>query len=84
MNPTLPNLRKWNTCTYPCIHDGVGIYAGFYQFVDTIIEVKIAIKITRTSEYSRTSKTSSTDKTNSFRHKSSFGATMVAPAQTHR
>jgi hypothetical protein len=53
----------------------LGFTPVFYQFVDTIIEVKIAIKITRTSEYSRTSKTSSSDKTNSFRHKKSFWGT---------
>lgn len=32
----------------------LGFSPTFYQFVDTIIEVKIAIKITRESEYSRT------------------------------
>jgi hypothetical protein len=53
----------------------LGFTPVFYQFVDTIIEVKIAIKITRTSEYSRTSKTTNTDKTNSFRHKRSFWGT---------
>ena len=34
----------------------LGFSPTFYQFVDTIIEVKIAIKITRSSESSRTSK----------------------------
>lgn len=53
----------------------LGFTPVFYQFVDTIIEVKIAIKITRTSEYSRTSKVTNTDKTNSFRHKRSFWGT---------
>lgn len=53
----------------------LGFTPVFYQFVDTIIEVKIAIKITRTSEYSRTSKNTNTDKTNSFRHKRSFWGT---------
>lgn len=43
----------------------LGFTPVFYQFVDTIIEVKIAIKITRTSEYSRTSKTSQTNTSNS-------------------
>lgn len=32
----------------------LGFTPTFYQFVDTIIEVKIAIKMTRTREYSRT------------------------------
>ncbi|HNG59348.1 MAG TPA: hypothetical protein PKZ52_05945 [Cellvibrionaceae bacterium] len=50
----------------------LGFTPVFYQFIDTIIEVKIAIKITRTSESSRTSKTTNTDKTNTFRHKNSF------------
>ena len=36
----------------------LGFTPVFYNFVDTIIEVKIAIKITRTSEYGRTSKDS--------------------------
>jgi hypothetical protein len=31
----------------------LGFTPTFYQFIDTIIEVKIAIKITRTSEYKR-------------------------------
>lgn len=34
----------------------LGFTPTFYQFVDTIIEVKIAIKITRSSEYSRSTK----------------------------
>ncbi len=34
----------------------LGFTPTFYQFVDTIIEVKIAIKITRESEYTRTTK----------------------------
>lgn len=50
----------------------LGFTPVFYQFIDTIIEVKIAIKITRTSEFTRTSKTTNTDKTNSFRRKNSF------------
>jgi len=50
----------------------LGFTPVFYQFIDTIIEVKIAIKITRTSEFTRTSKTTNTDKTNSFKRKNSF------------
>ncbi len=38
----------------------LGFTPTFYQFIDTIIEVKIAIKITRTSEYKRS--TSDTSK----------------------
>ena len=36
----------------------LGYSPNFYQFVDTIIEVKIAIKFTRETEYTRTSKSS--------------------------
>ncbi|MEX1364403.1 MAG: hypothetical protein AB1Z98_14855 [Nannocystaceae bacterium] len=39
----------------------LGFTPTFYQFVDTIIEVKIAIKITRESEYTQT--TSATNST---------------------
>lgn len=35
----------------------LGFTPTFYQFVDTIIEVKIAIKMTRTRSYSRTTST---------------------------
>lgn len=53
----------------------LGFAPTFYQFVDTIIEVKIAIKITRTREYSvtRGSKTSSVD--SASRRKRSFWGT---------
>lgn len=40
----------------------LGFSPTFYQFVDTIIEVKIAIKITRTSEYSQTVRTTTESK----------------------
>lgn len=40
----------------------LGFTPTFYQFVDTIIEVKIAIKITRESEYTRTVSTNNTTK----------------------
>ncbi|WP_428241188.1 hypothetical protein [Gynuella sp.] len=53
----------------------LGFTPVFYQFVDTIIEVKIAIKITRTSEYSRTTKKKATDKSSSYRRKRSFWGT---------
>lgn len=43
----------------------LGFAPTFYQFVDTIIEVKIAIKITRTSEYSRSRKDTRTTTTKS-------------------
>jgi hypothetical protein len=50
----------------------LGFAPVFYQFVDTIIEVKIAIKITRTREYSRTRTNKATERTNSHRRKRSF------------
>ena len=53
----------------------LGFTPTFYQFVDTIIEVKIAIKITRTREFSRTRTNKTTDKTNSYRRKRSFWGT---------
>lgn len=53
----------------------LGFTPTFYQLVDTIIEVKIAIKITRTREYSygRTSK--DTSRANSYKRKRSFWGT---------
>ncbi len=53
----------------------LGFTPVFYQFVDTIIEVKIAIKITRTREYSRTQTKKKTDRANSYRRKRSFWGT---------
>lgn len=53
----------------------LGFTPVFYQFVDTIIEVKIAIKITRTREYTRTRTNKSTDRSNSYRRKRSFWGT---------
>ena len=58
---TAPNPRD-TTISFPSFVDGervatkmsmleLGFSPTFYQFVDTIIEVKIAIKITRDSEY---------------------------------
>ena len=46
----------------------LGFSPTFYQFVDTIIEVKIAIKMTRDTEF----KTTSTTKTESKRFKFNF------------
>lgn len=43
----------------------LGFTPTFYQFVDTIIEVKIAIKMTRSSEYSRTRSNASRDSSSS-------------------
>lgn len=40
----------------------LGFSPTFYQFVDTIIEVKISIKITRSSEYSQTVRTNTETK----------------------
>lgn len=53
----------------------LGFSPVFYQFVDTIIEVKIAIKITRTREYTRTRSRKVTDRSNSHRRKRSFWGT---------
>jgi hypothetical protein len=53
----------------------LGFTPTFYQFVDTIIEVKIAIKITREREFTRTTSKKSTDRSNSYRHKRSFWGT---------
>ena len=53
----------------------LGFTPVFYQFVDTIIEVKIAIKITRTREYTRTRTNKETDRTNGYRRKRSFWGT---------
>lgn len=53
----------------------LGFSPVFYQFVDTIIEVKIAIKITRTRSYSRTRSDKVTDRSNSHRRKRSFWGT---------
>ncbi len=50
----------------------LGFTPTFYQFVDTIIEVKIAIKITRTKEYSVTRKKTENDTTKSYKRKRSF------------
>ena len=43
----------------------LGFTPTFYQFVDTIIEVKIAIKMTRTRSYSRTTTNASSSRNRS-------------------
>ncbi|WP_201742288.1 hypothetical protein [Mangrovicoccus ximenensis] len=53
----------------------LGFAPTFYQFVDTIIEVKIAIKITRTREYSRTTTNKASSVDSSSRRKRSFWGT---------
>ncbi len=53
----------------------LGFAPVFYQFVDTIIEVKIAIKITRTREYTKTRTNKNIDRSNSYRRKRSFWGT---------
>lgn len=53
----------------------LGFTPTFYQFVDTIIEVKIAIKITRTRSYTKKRSNANTDKSNSYRRKRSFWGT---------
>lgn len=50
----------------------LGFTPTFYQFVDTIIEVKIAIKMTRESSYSRTTSDSTSDTTSEKTKDSSF------------
>jgi hypothetical protein len=45
----------------------LGFTPTFYQFVDTIIEVKIAIKMTRTREFSRTTSNASSSSDSSSR-----------------
>ncbi|MEB3734256.1 hypothetical protein ULF88_09465 [Halopseudomonas pachastrellae] len=51
----------------------LGFTPVFYNFVDTIIEVKIAIKITRSSEYSRTSSNKTTKNSASKKGSGLFG-----------
>lgn len=51
----------------------LGFTPTFYQFVDTIIEVKIAIKMTREREYSRTTSNASRDRSSSSRRSGSGG-----------
>lgn len=53
----------------------LGFTPTFYQFVDTIIEVKIAIKITRTREYTKKRSNKDTNTSNSYRRKRSFWGT---------
>lgn len=50
----------------------LGFVPTFYQFVDTIIEVKIAIKISRTVEVGRKTTDRDTDTSNSSRKKHPF------------
>ncbi|MEQ8605216.1 MAG: hypothetical protein RIB45_18030 [Marivibrio sp.] len=52
----------------------LGFAPTFYQFVDTIIEVKIAIKITREREYSVTRSKTRTDKSRARKGGGVFGA----------
>lgn len=52
----------------------LGFTPVFYNFVDTIIEVKIAIKITRSSEYGTTSSNKTTRDSSSKKGKGVFGA----------
>ncbi len=53
----------------------LGFSPVFYHFVDTIIEVKIAIKITRSREYSRTSTNKNARRSGAYRRKRSFWGT---------
>ncbi|WP_425071350.1 hypothetical protein [Sagittula sp. S175] len=53
----------------------LGFGPTFYQFVDTIIEVKIAIKITRDRSYTRTTQAKKSDVNSSSARKRSFWGT---------
>lgn len=53
----------------------LGFGATFYQFVDTIIEVKIAIKITRDRSYTKTRQAKKADVSSSSSRKRSFWGT---------
>ena len=53
----------------------LGFTPVFYHFVDTIIEVKIAIKITRTREYTRTRSDKDVNSSSAYRRKRSFWGT---------
>lgn len=58
----------------------LGFTPTFYQFVDTIIEVKIAIKITRSSEYTRTTKGTRNNQSNFKVGGGIFGAIFGTPS----
>ncbi|HSF94897.1 MAG TPA: hypothetical protein VLA52_07705 [Thermohalobaculum sp.] len=58
----------------------LGFTPTFYQFVDTIIEVKIAIKITRTREFSRTRTDKNRNAASSHKRKRSFWGTSRSSA----
>lgn len=51
----------------------LGFTPTFYQFVDTIIEVKITIKITQETDYSSATRSTSTDTTNSNQNSWNWG-----------
>lgn len=53
----------------------LGFTPVFYHFVDTIIEVKIAIKITRTREYTRKRTDKDVNRSSAYRRKRSFWGT---------
>lgn len=58
----------------------LGFTPTFYQFVDTIIEVKIAIKITRSSEFTRTTKDTRRNQSNFKVGGGIFGAIFGTPS----
>ena len=58
----------------------LGFTPTFYQFVDTIIEVKIAIKITRSSEFTRTTKDTRKNQSNFKVGGGIFGAIFGTPS----
>ena len=58
----------------------LGFTPTFYQFVDTIIEVKIAIKITRETTRTRTTKDTFQQNTNASRSRSGFLGLFLGPS----
>ena len=59
----------------------LGFTPTFYQFIDTIIEVKIAISITRESEFTRTTTESANRRPSPLRRFFSRGSTTVRTTQ---
>lgn len=73
----LSDAQKLEKIRVPVRHSmmELGFTPTFYQFVDTIIEVKIAIKITRTREFSRTRTDKDRTAASAHKRKRSFWGT---------
>lgn len=73
----VPDAKKTLEIRVPVRHSmmELGFAPTFYQFVDTIIEVKIAIKITRESSYTTTRKDTASAVDSSSKRKRSFWGT---------